>query len=52
MKVIEAFNVKIASMTVEAMDLAGEYVEKGVIPARYRSDAEHIAVASVLGFDV
>jgi hypothetical protein len=39
-------------MTVKAMDLAGEYVKRGVIPARYRTDAEHIAVASVFGFDV
>jgi len=52
LKVIEAFNVKIVSMTGEAMDLAGEYVKRGVIPARYRPDAEHIAVASVFGFDV
>jgi len=52
LKIIETFNVKIASMAVEARDLADEYVKRGVIPARYRPDAEHIAIASVLGFDV
>ncbi len=51
-KVIETFNVKVVSMAVEAKDLADEYVKRGVIPARYRPDAEHIAIASVLGFDV
>ncbi|KPV65369.1 MAG: hypothetical protein AOA65_0231 [Candidatus Bathyarchaeota archaeon BA1] len=52
LKVIETFDVKVVSMTVEARDLANEYVKRGVIPAMYRPDAEHIAVASVLGFDV
>jgi len=52
LKIIETFNVKIVSMAVEARDLADEYVKRGVIPTRYRPDAEHIAVASVLGFDV
>ena len=52
LKVIETFNVKVASITAEARNLADEYVKRGVIPARYRPDAEHIAVASVSGFDV
>jgi len=52
LKVIETFNVKIVSMGVEARSLADEYVKRGVIPAKYRPDAQHIAVASVLGFDV
>jgi len=52
LKVIETFNVKVVSRTAEARNLADEYVSKGVIPARYRPDAEHIAVASVSGFDV
>ena len=52
LKVIEAFKVKIVPITNEAMDLASEYVKRGVIPARYHPDAEHIAVASVFGFDV
>jgi hypothetical protein len=52
LKVIEAFKAKIVPITNEAMDLASEYVKRGVIPARYHPDAEHIAVASVFGFDV
>jgi len=52
LKIIETFNVKIVSIVLEARDLADEYVKSGVIPMRYRADAEHIAVASVLGFDV
>ena len=52
LKVIEAFKAKIVPITNEAMDLASEYVKRGVIPARYHPDAEHMAVASVFGFDV
>lgn len=52
LKVIETFDVKVVSMAVEARNLADDYVKRGVIPERYRPDAEHIAVASVLGFDV
>jgi len=52
LKVIETFDIKIVSMAAEAKDLAEEYVKRGIIPARYRPDAEHIAVASLLGFNV
>ena len=52
LKVIEIFKVKVVSIAVEAKDLADKYVKRGVIPARYRPDAEHIAVASVMDFDV
>jgi len=52
LKVIEMFKVNVVSMAVEVRDLAGEYVKRGMIPERYRPDAEHIAVASVMGFDV
>jgi len=52
LRVVETFNVKVVSRTAEARNLADEYVSRGVIPARYRPDAEHIAVASVSGFDV
>jgi len=52
LKIIETFDVKVISMAFEARNLADEYVKRGVIPARYRPDAEHIAVTSVFGFDV
>lgn len=50
--VIQAFKVRVVSRPVEAVDLADEYVKRGMIPGRYRPDAEHIAVASVTGFEV
>lgn len=34
------------------LSLAQEYIEKGVIPAKYEDDALHIAVASVNNLDV
>jgi len=52
LKVIQTFDIKVVSRTVEARDLAEEYIKRGVIPARYRPDAEHIAVASVSDFNV
>ena len=48
---VEEHKIRILPLTREAMRLAGEYVGRGVIPARYRADAEHIAVASVGGVD-
>jgi len=52
LKTIETFKVKIIPRTTEARELADEYIERGVIPERYRPDAEHIAVASVMDLDV
>lgn len=52
LKVIQEFKIRIVSKPAEADDLADEYIEREVIPRRYRPDAEHIAVASVMGFDV
>jgi hypothetical protein len=40
------------SITDEAMDLAGRYVRDGVIPARYRDDAVHVALAVLNNLDV
>jgi len=51
-KIIENFKVKIVSRTAEAKELADEYIKREVIPERYRPDAEHIAIASVMNFDV
>jgi hypothetical protein len=39
-------------ITDEAMDLAGRYVRDGVIPARYRDDAVHVALAVLNNLDV
>jgi hypothetical protein len=38
--------------TDEADQLAQEYIEKRVIPAKVRADAEHIAACSVNGIGV
>ena len=32
-------------------ELADKYIEEGIIPAKYRNDALHIAVASGYGLD-
>src|SRR5438093_10143453 len=40
------------SITDEAVDLAGRYVRDGVIPARYRDDAVHVALAVLNNLDV
>ena len=52
LKIIETFKVKIISRTAEAKELAEEYIKQGIIPERYRPDAEHIAIASVMDSDV
>ncbi len=36
----------------EAVDLAGQYVANNVIPARYRDDALHVALAVINNLDV
>jgi hypothetical protein len=39
-------------LDLEAIELADRYVKEGIIPARYRSDALHIAAAVTNGIDV
>jgi predicted nucleic acid-binding protein len=51
LEVIQKYRIKIVSITDAARRLAQEYVARGMIPAKYRADAEHIAVASLEGFD-
>lgn len=38
--------------TPEALDLAGRYAAKGIVPARFRNDMLHIALATVSGADI
>src|SRR5439155_26542909 len=40
------------SITEEPVELAGRYVRDGVIPARYRYDAVHVALAVLNNMDV
>lgn len=44
-ELVEGFEVLV--FDEEADKLAGEYVEKGVFPEKYASDANHIAIAVV-----
>ncbi|GMO65020.1 MAG: hypothetical protein Ta2A_13000 [Treponemataceae bacterium] len=48
---IPEYNVKILSATDEAERLAALYVERGVIPKRFSTDALHIASATVNNID-
>lgn len=50
--IIRRFGLKVAPRTSEARELADEYVKRGMIPGKYRMDAEHIAIASTMGYDV
>jgi predicted nucleic acid-binding protein len=43
---------EVLHLTEGAKALADEYLSRGVIPARMRADAQHIAVASLAGVDV
>ena len=51
LKIIQEYRIKVVSITDMARRLAEEYVARGMIPGKYRADAEHIAIASVEGFD-
>ncbi len=48
-ELVEGFEVLV--FNEEADELAGEYVEKGVFPEKYASDANHIAIAVVKGVE-
>lgn len=39
------------SLTEEQLSLAGKYVEEGVLSPKFHSDAQHIAIATVLKAD-
>lgn len=49
---IDEYNVEIFKATEEINRLASIYVEKGIIPFRYRTDAMHIAAAVVKELDM
>ena len=50
--VFEEYQIEILSTVVEARWLANRYVEAKIIPARYFTDALHIAIASVYNIPV
>ena len=45
-------HIETLQLGVEAGDLAEEYLSAGVLPARMRADAQHIAIATVARVDV
>ena len=50
--VIADFDLPILETSIEAENLADVYVAEGVIPARYRTDGLHIAIAAVNDLDM
>ena len=48
---IAGYGVKVIPMNENTEQLANIYVKEGVIPLKYKTDALHIAVASVAGLD-
>ena len=50
--VIDRYDLEVFNFTEEADQLAEIYIKKGIIPVKYRDDANHIAVASLNNCDV
>jgi len=48
---IDEYNITVLPITDESNDLANRYVSEGIIPARFRLDGAHIAIASIHGLD-
>ena len=51
-ELIDQHGLEILDFNGEADELAEAYIKNGIIPIRYRDDANHIAVASVNNCDV
>ena len=49
---VDEYGMKILARTDSAINLARIYVERGMIPGKFKPDAEHIAIASVNSIDV
>lgn len=50
--IINEYQIEILSVTEEARILAKNYIEAGVIPKKYFSDALHIAIAAIYNIPV
>ena len=50
--VIDRYDLEVLDFTEEAGQLAEIYIKNGIIPIKYRDDANHIAVASLHNCDV
>jgi len=51
LSLIERYNISVIDADDEAARLAGVYVQNNVIPAQYRMDGVHIAIASINELD-
>ena len=51
LNLIDSYSISVFSIDAESTKLANMYVQKGVIPERFRFDASHIAIATVHGLD-
>ena len=49
---IDRYDLEVLAFTEEADQLAEIYIKKGIIPVKYRDDANHIALASLNNCDV
>ena len=49
---IARYDITVLALNNEAEQLANIYVEQGIIPAKYRTDGVHIAVAAVNDLDM
>ena len=49
---IDRYGITVLGLNPEAEQLANAYVQQGVIPAKYRMDGLHIAVAAVNELDM
>ncbi|MDR1996838.1 MAG: hypothetical protein LBQ83_00715 [Candidatus Margulisbacteria bacterium] len=51
LKLIPEFNISVLRIDQKAYDLSGVYIEMGIIPAKYRLDGIHIAMAAIHQMD-
>ena len=49
---VEQYDIIVLALDVEVEQLAEMYVEQGIIPLKYRTDAVHIAIAAVNELDM
>jgi hypothetical protein len=51
LSLVKDYGVYALKITKESDQLADLYVAEGIIPARFRNDAAHIAISSISGLD-
>jgi predicted nucleic acid-binding protein len=51
LNLIKMFEVEVIPASNEAERIAEAYVSTGIVPPKYKTDALHIAIAAVAGFD-